>query len=169
MPTSIQSSTTSTPFADVLDVFVARLTAGVTDAPVAITAVPENALHQYEAQDGLLVHVGTPSPVSRCGAGRYNTRVFREVTVVILTQSLLDQAGQDPVAVRKHIDREEAVADSVHLIGPVGSGTNLRTGILCEWVPGGMEVARQIKSDPGMLMGALKFRIEYVAPMRVLI
>ncbi len=168
MPGTLQLSRDSTPFGDVLDAVLARLAAGVTGVTIDTTAIPEDQLHQYEAQDGLLVHVSTPLPVPKCGAGRYNKRVFRFVTVVILTQSLLDPAGKDLIAVKAHIAREEAVADALDLIGPVGSGTNIRTGIICEWVDGGEDIARKIKSDPGMLKGSLRFRIEYCAPMNVI-
>lgn len=167
MPGTLQSSTNSTPFADVIDVIKARLTAGVTGAPVRIVAVPEDQLHQYEAQDGLLVHIGPPVPFPKCGAGRYNTRVSRLVTVVVLTQSMVDAPGEDIAAVKTHVAREESVANALHLIGPVGAAYNLRTGVMIEWTGGGEDIARQIKGDAGMLKGSLQFRVEYISPMQV--
>lgn len=175
MPGTEQASSNSTPFADVIDVLLARLAAKFTEEdadapslPIAWTALPENELHTYTAQDGLLVHVGPPVPMPKCGAGRYNMRVSRFVTVVVLTQSLSDPAGSDLEAVKAHVTREESVTDALHLIGPIGATYNLRTGIMSEWVEGGNEIARQVKSDPGQLKSGLRFRVEYVSPMQVI-
>lgn len=166
MPT--QTSSGGTPFADVLDALVSRIVAGVgADVPVHIIARPSEQLTTYQGQEGVLVWVSAPQPVVNNGAGRYNTLVYRTVNAVVLTLSLSDPSFADPVAVRAHLTREEQVCNAAHLIGPVGSGTNVRTGVVCEWVPGGDDIARLIKTDVGTLKSGLSFRVQYVAPMTV--
>lgn len=166
----LQASANSTPFSGVLAVIVARLTAAITDRRIKTVAVPDNRLHEYTAEPGLLVRIGVPEPIADFGAGRYAKLTSRPVTVVVMTQSLRDQAGQDPLAVAAHSDAEEAVVNALEQQAPGGTPYNLRTGVQIQWVPGGDEITRQMgnKGDPGMILSALVFRVSYVAPCMVI-
>lgn len=167
---SLQLAANATTFASVLAVVVARLTAGV-GGKIKTVAAPDNKLHEYTAEEGLLVRVGPPEPRPDEGAGRYGKRVLRNLDIVVMTRSLVDQAGQDPLAVAAHLAKEEAVVNALEQQAPVGSTYNLRTGIQIKWVPGGEAITRQIQAnrgDPGMLISTLIYRIEYTAPIYVL-
>lgn len=165
----LQLSANSTAFADVLTVLKNRLAAGV-GGRVKIVAVPDNKLHEYTAEEGLLVRPGVPEPLPDDGAGRYSKRTRRTVQVVVMTQSLRDAAGQDPLAVAAHCTKEEAVVNALEQSAPVGTAYNLRTGIQVKWVPGGDDITRQLRGggDPGMITSVLVFRVEYVTPVYVI-
>ena len=168
MPASNQSSYNSTAFAAVLDVITARLRAVFTQGGfVRVVANPEGQLPQYKAEAGLSVFVSTPRPLPKNGAGRYGRNATRDVIVIVATQNLLDEAGADEIAVKAHIATEESVCNVLEQSPPVGHPANLRVGTLIEWVEGGEDIARQIKTDPGMLISALRFRVWFVQPMTV--
>lgn len=167
---SLQISANATAFSAVLVVIVARLAAAITDRKIKIVAVPDNRLHEYTAEQAILVRVNPPEPIPENGAGRYGKYTKRNVDCVILTQSLLDAAGQDPVAVAAHLDAEEAVVNALEQQAPVGTPYNLRTGIQIRWVPGGDAITRQIGrgGDTGMMLSTIVFRVEYQTPCLVI-
>lgn len=165
MPAASQASYNSTPFSDVLDAVTARLRIAfpLTDF-VRVVASPENRLPQYKAEEGISVFVRSPRPLPKNGAGRYGRHTIREIGVIVGTQSLLDSAGSDEVAVKAHVAREESVANVLEQSPPPDVAYAGRIGTLIEWVEGGEDIVRQMKIDPGMLVSALVFRIQYVQP-----
>lgn len=150
-----------TPFSDIIDGIIERIRQTVTTGKLKAVAVPDDDLHEYTAEDGILIRIRPPEPQTLCGAGRWGMLVQRTVDIIITTQSLGDKAGEDIVALKKHCNREEAVSNAMtHQFGS-------RIGIQVHWVPGGQDIARQLKRDTGMLTGGLSFRILYTSPMTV--
>jgi hypothetical protein len=101
------------------------------------------------------------------GGGRHDYRVSRIVDVFILTMSLQDPGGRDENAVRGHLLREEEVYDALHDQPPPGTPQNNSIPVTFKWVPGGAEIARQVRVDPGMLVSVLSFQIKYRGFMTV--
>jgi hypothetical protein len=164
----VQDSYNSTPFADVIDAITERLRAVFTQGGyVRVIASPENRIPQYKAEEGVSVYVSSPRPLPKNGAGRYGRNTTRDIVVVVATQSLLDEAGSDETAVKAHCTLEESVCNTLEQSPPVGVAYNIRIGTLIEWVEGGEDIVRQMKIDPGMLVSALRFRVQYVQPMQV--
>lgn len=168
MPAANQTSYNSTSFVTVLDAILARLRARFTNGGyVRVVQNPETRLPEYKAEEGVSVWVRTPIPAPKTGGGRFAAVTFRDVVLLCVTQSLLDPAGEDEVAVRAHIAVEEAVANALnHVLPPGDTGAN-RIGTWIEWVEGGEDIVRQMKTDPGLLVSALVFRVQYVAPFTV--
>ncbi len=168
MPASNQDSYNSTPFAAVLDAITGRLRAAFPLAGfIRVVAAPENRIPQYKAEDGVTVYVSSPIPIPKNGAGRYGRNTIREIVCIIATQSLVDEAGSDEQAVKAHIAREETVANVLEQVPPATLAYSNRIGTLIEWTLGGEDIVRQMKVDPGMLISALRFRIQYVQPCTV--
>lgn len=164
----VQNSNPSTAFRDVLTAVTGRLRAYFTKRGfVKVTVNPESRLPEYKAQDGLLVYVSSPVPKPKDGAGRLGRRLVRDVVVFVLTQSLHDAPGDDEVAVLRHVAREEEVANVLDMLPPASQAYANRVGIWIEWVAGGDDILRRVKIDQGMLVSALRFRVEYNAPMKV--
>ncbi len=168
MPASVQNGSSSVSFADVLDSITQRLRNQFPIGDyVSVVCGPEDRLTQYQAQPGLLVYVSSPMPVPKHGAGRYGRLTIRDVTVIVMTLSLVDRAGSDEEAVKAHLAREEAVANVLEQVPPSTESYSNRIGTLIEQVEGGQDILRKIKLDPGILVSALKFRVTYQAPMKV--
>lgn len=165
---SVQPSSGGTPFRAVLGAVLGRLRIAFPNAGfVRLIANPEERIPQYKAEDGIAVYVETPRPKPVDGAGRYGRNTFRDIVVFVLTQNLLDEAGSDEQAVLNHVDREEIVSNTLEQTPPPTEPYANTIGILCTWVEGGEDIVRQMKIDPGMLVSALRFRINYQTPMRV--
>ncbi len=168
MPPAVQDSYLSTPFGAVLDRILERLRAVYTAAGfVRVVANPETRLPEYKAEPGISLWVRTPQPVPKNGRGRNGRLTIRDVVVLITTQSLLDEAGADEIAVRAHVAVEEAVANILDQTPHQSLPYSNRVGILIEWVGGGEDITRRMKSDPGLLYGALVFRVTFLQPMQV--
>ena len=91
------------------------------------------------------------------------------VDVVVITQSLVDLPGNDVAATDEQLDAQEAVVNALHLLPPVGTATSTRVGVKIEWVPGSEDIARQLKTDPGVIVSVLSFRVQYITPCTVYI
>jgi hypothetical protein len=180
VPSAIQTARSSESFEDVLDVIEARLVARVDEEreaevaegrtynfPVRVCAAPHDRISEYLAQPGIVVRVRQPEPFALSGAGRYGFQVIRKVDVFVVSTSLVDVGGRDDKATRQHVRREELVVDALCLQPPVGTDYNLRAGTTIHWVPGGEDIARTIKTDPGLLRSCLVFQIQYTAPTKV--
>jgi hypothetical protein len=166
-----QSSGVDNPrFSTILAAALSRIVNGVpaVDASkVRVAARGNDTIHEYFAEDSVTVRVRAPEPFSPSGAGRYGTVVERLFDVFVVTQSLLDPADRDNLAVMAHSDREEDVINCL-LLNPPGAGGSAAysgaVGRTIHWVGGGEDILRDIKVDPGLLISALVFKVVY--PLR---
>lgn len=171
MPPTLQTSTGTVSFTVLVGYVKDRIAAklGVEASTVRTCFVTEASIGEYLSQEGVVLRVGSPTPVSSSGGGRWDYRVRRTIYVYVLTACLLDQGGRDDEAFDRHVAREEALIDAIHDTAPLGSAWNLnRIGVTIKWVEGGSEIARQVKSDAGLNVSVLPFLVEYRAPLTVL-
>lgn len=167
-----QNSYGSQSFADILDLAVGRLVAGVTGASsrnVRTAMVPDTVLFgpDYIAEEGIILRVLPPDPQPMAGAGRNGYITERRIDTVITTQNLRDPGGRDDVHVRTHLRREEQVLNVLTLDPPADLPYGAHVSYLIKFVPGGAELARRIQTNPGMAVSVLSFVVTYVPPMVV--
>jgi hypothetical protein len=158
------------PFSTILTALIARIVNGVPSnvgTQVRVVAVPDDRLHEYLAEPGFLIRVRPATPFADSGAGRWGYLVTRQIDVFIITQNLSDPGGRDDLAVAAHCDVEEAVVNALLLIPPLDTTYSTAVGKTIKWVPGGEELVRQMKTDPGLIVSAQSYAIMY--PLRVLV
>ena len=167
-------------FADFLANLKARLVAVLelpTDPAIPITdryvrvvvtkgLSPANA--EFRAERGITIRVGPPQPQPNCGAGRAGWKTVRDIEVWAVSECLLDQAGDDLEAVKRHCTVEEALVDAVVDSVPAGQPNNDPFGIRVTWVPGGSPMRRINETDQGVVQSSLTFRCEYPFKLKVL-
>lgn len=148
----------STKGSDVLLGLKARVQASLGAAAVRIVATPNPKLSQYRAEQCVALRFPPPEPQTTAGAGRYGQPVVRTLQVYVGTENLSDQAGEDEVAALHHLDLEDAVINALVDAQP---NQDTRIGISVRFVPGGSEIERDVKQDPGMLYSVLLFEVKY--------
>lgn len=169
----VQTARFGETFASVLRTVKARLVAvltlpttppiPVTDrfVRVVVTKGLSPASAEFRAERGLTVRVGPLEPAADCGAGRSGWLVGRTLEVWVVTQCLLDQAGDDLEAIARHAAFEEAVVDAVVDSVPAGRPNCLPAGVRVTWEPGGSPMARINDTDQGVVQSSVRFRCEY--------
>lgn len=142
----------------------------VDDSFVRIVAKPNPTYASYKPEEGVALILHSPEPSPRpAGANRHGLLVRRIVEVHVATQSLLDRAGQEEQLVAAHTALEEQVVNAIQDFRPTDLQVpdTERVGLFVQWVPGGPEIERQVRLDPGMAFSALLFEVTYVAPLSV--
>lgn len=132
---------------------------------VRIVAHPGPDYANYRAERGVAICFQSPEPFTQAGAGRYGLITTRTMEVHLATQSHLDPAENDQIAVVAHLDMEESVVNALHDAAP--QTTPVHIGVSVRWIPGGAEIARNVKRDQGMLLSVLLFEVKYVPPLLV--
>lgn len=150
-------ATQSVPFATVAAQVVARLSA--FDAKVVVRPDVKNGVYLGEA--GVRVAFGSPQPSSTPGAGTFSLLTVRPIQVWVFTVNLLDRAGEDGTAASAHWATEDGIVNA--LIDRAGQTAKIGAGRGVFWTPGGDELSRQVKTDPGQILSVLTFGVEYPA------
>lgn len=140
-------------------------TTPVDETFVRIIAHPGPDYAEYRAERGISLCFTALEPFTPAGAGRYGLKTTRTLEVHVATQSHLDPAQSDQLAVVAHMDMEELIVDVLHDASPVGTPAHI--GIKVRWIPGGADIARQVKRDVGTLFSVILFEVEHVPPLRV--
>lgn len=171
MPSN-QNSVGSSYFSDVCDQIITRLRAGApgstaTNTRIVVIPDAEQIGTEYLGVPGYLLRVNPPEPVAMSGAGRHGYVCNRRVDVIVVTSSHLDPGGRDDGAARQHLNRQDAVINVLNLWPPADSTYGTPIGRQIKFVPGGMDITRRLKTNPGMLASALCFDVFYTPPQTV--
>jgi hypothetical protein len=174
MPASVRPTPNTLPFSTLLTRFVNRLAAGLTaldpSAPVAaesvrVCAAPDANMPEYLGEPGYVLRVRPPVPSTLSGGDRHAYVVDRVIDVFVVSLNLQDVGGRDDAAVKAHLDAEDRVIDVIHSAPPEATEP---IGITCKWSPGGEEIVRQMKTNPGLLVSLVPFVVTYRQKFRVL-
>lgn len=146
-------------FSTILTNFIARLATVVALRPQVVMK-PLPGPVPYDGKTGVHCFVGSPQPVPTSGAGRWGYKVTRTISVLCVTESLNDPGGRSEAAAAKHLAFEDSVID-VGLdfnVAPKDLGGGM---FMCRWVPGGDEMMRFVKLNPGLNGSVLVFEVSY--------
>lgn len=136
----------------------ARIDAVYTTGPVRVVVAPNPTGPDFNAQEGVTIRVPVAEPFPQSGAGRAGFVVHRRVAIYVVTNSMVDMAGEDVNAAYAHLDLEERVVNAVH---DLVDSSMARLGIKVRWVPGGAEIAKGMKQDTALRTSVLLFDVEY--------
>lgn len=145
-------------FDEILAAIVSRIPTALRPR---IVAQPTQSNVVTLAEQGVHLWVGSPQPFSQSGGYRYAHKVDRAVgAIVVSTPSLRDPGGRDDAAVKALLATEIDVVDAIidFKNAPADSGA-----VMIRWVPGGDEVNRWVKLNPGCLSSSLLFNVTYAA------
>lgn len=150
----------SASFSTIIAAILARIrTVDANGTRLIVAPNPEFA--PYRAEAGTHVVVYPPQPHST-GGGRCGTRVKRDLVIHVVTESLLDAAGNDELLTLAHLDREDAILDVV--VDGKPSAANVGPEVNTTWKPGAVPAHRLMKSDAGLVVSALQFEVLYAQP-----
>lgn len=150
-----------------MDTIIANLILRLTAASLRprIISVPTESSVLTLPEAGVHLFVRSPRPFAQAGAGRYGYKTERDVgAVVVSTPTLRDPGGRDDHAVKAQLAAELAVVDAMLDFNrtPIDTGA-----VMVRWVPGGDEIVRWVKTNPGMIVSGLMFTVTYVPVLTV--
>lgn len=122
---------------------------------------------EWRAEQGVTIRVGPIVPDENCGAGRSGWKCHRDLEVFVVTESLLDEAGDDLLALTAHTEVEEQVVGAFTDTPPRDRDPRSVIGVRVTWVPGGVPPRRRADADQGIVESSVTFRCEYVANLKV--
>lgn len=136
----------------------------IDDTYVRVVIAPNPDYAPYRAEEGVQLVVYPPEPAA--GGGRYDKKVQREVVVHVISSSLLDLAGTDPIACTAHLTLEDTVIDAVTSFHPLvksspGTAVNVR------WKGGAQAQHRMVKVDQSLVVSSLAFDVTYAQPFTI--
>jgi hypothetical protein len=164
---------------EIAEAFEARLKASMAGTAggskpavgyVRITTPPnEEDGGAYKAEEGLHIVVGDPQPVDKDGAGRAGQRTRIAFQVWVVTRSNQDRAGDVRIAVRKHLNVQDALFNALHDTPPNGvpAGAHNQIGIYAHWIPGGAEIRSKAKISPDTFASVHLFEVRFVQKLQV--
>jgi len=163
MPTPHRSAS----FATIAQNLVSRLETVLNrasgDGYVRLVVAPNPDWSPYRAENGVHVVVYPPSP--NPAAGRYDTKVQRDVVIHVISESLSDVGGRDDIATLAHIVLEEKVIDAVKDLYPASPHTG--TAVMVRWKGGAAQQQRLMTKDAGLVVSSLAFEVTYAFPFTV--
>lgn len=169
MPTSLQPTSGSVAASALLLALKAKLVGALvpeleqaTSRYVRIIARPNPDYAEYKAEEGVALCLRSPDPEKNAGAGRWGKLTRRVLEVYVASENLSDKAGEDEILVTKHLDLEEAVVNVLEDWYPDKTGA-----VRVAWMPGGAEIERRVRTDPGVALSVLLFELTYVPPIEV--
>ncbi len=142
-----------------MDTIIAGIVTRLAGLRPRIVAQPTDSNVITLGEAGVHLFVGSPEPEDRSGAGRWGYKVTRPVGAIVVTgPTMRDPGGRDDAAVKAHLVRELEVVDAVldFKNAPTNAGA-----IMVRWTPGGSEVTRWLKLNPGLLATTLIFTVTY--------
>ena len=145
-----------------MDTIIASIIARLTDDTLRarIIAQPTQSNVITLAEEGYHCFVASPHPIATSGAGRWGYKTVRDVGVIVVSPPVMrDPGGREDNAVKQHLANEIKCVDAVldFKTEPKASGA-----IMIRWTPGGDEMTRWIKLNPGMFASGLNFTVTYV-------
>lgn len=170
MPAASQQNLRGLSFSTILDRVVARLQAGIDlhTSRVRIVCSPDDDLPEYLVEPGYVIRVFPPDPKANSGAGRYAYLATRPMEVWTVTRRLTDPGGRDDVAVKTHVEAEEAAINALLLDPQTDDATaGLPIAKYMKWVPGGSGLARRVAKNKSLIASSIRFNVMHVVPITV--
>lgn len=174
MSASIGFPPQSTAPSDIVASVKSRIMSGaaLSSMQVRIVADPNPTQDPYVAEKHIDIRISPPNPIPTSGAGRHGYKVSRDIILFVFTESMLDVAGSDEIAVKSHLDFEDTLIDIMIDERPpaLQQMSGEKQGIRgFRYVgPGSNEPQRIIGNDSALLVSTMVFNIEYVTKTRVL-